>query len=157
MEPKLASSCRRPHASAFLVLLLPYLFINFSFALSLFVSNPLLTGTSRPHPVPPSGGDSGRGVALVSTLAPLDREVSATRLLPLVVADARGLAATATVTLTVGDVNDNPMAAAAKTISVVRLTVRPPSLAPAFLSPLSAHWPIFLRPFGLPCRGSSVM
>ncbi|XP_047482155.1 putative neural-cadherin 2 [Penaeus chinensis] len=82
-------------------------------------------------------GDSGRGVALVSTLTPLDREVAATRLLPLVVADARGLTATATVTLTVGDANDNPMAAAAKTISVVRLTVKRPDFTLTFLRGIS--------------------
>ncbi|XP_047487091.1 putative neural-cadherin 2 [Penaeus chinensis] len=66
-------------------------------------------------------GDEGRGVAVVTSLAPLDREVAATRLLPLVVGDARGLTATTTITLTVADLNDNLMSSADKTVTVIRL------------------------------------
>ncbi|KAK8405263.1 hypothetical protein O3P69_001675 [Scylla paramamosain] len=66
-------------------------------------------------------GDEGRGVAVVTSLRPLDREESVTRLLPLVLGDARRLTTTATITLTVADVNDNPMRPGHKTVSVTRL------------------------------------
>ncbi|XP_045111838.1 putative neural-cadherin 2 isoform X1 [Portunus trituberculatus] len=69
-----------------------------------------------------SRGDEGRGVAVVTSLRPLDREAEPTRLLPLVVGDARGLTATVTITVTVTDVNDNLMSSAAKVISVTRIT-----------------------------------
>lgn len=76
----------------------------------------------------PTGGDEGRGVAVVTSLRPLDREAEPTRLLPLVVGDARGLTATTTVTVTITDVNDNPMSPGAKVVSVTRITVRVLSL-----------------------------
>ena len=63
-------------------------------------------------------------MAVVTSLRPLDREAEPTRLLPLVVGDARGLTATVTITVTVTDVNDNLMSPAAKVISVTRITVR---------------------------------
>ncbi|XP_069191341.1 LOW QUALITY PROTEIN: putative neural-cadherin 2 [Procambarus clarkii] len=66
-------------------------------------------------------GDEGRGVAVVTSLRPLDREKAAARPLPLRVADAGGLAATVTVTITVADVNDNPMRPAVKTVVVTRV------------------------------------
>ncbi|XP_069196001.1 putative neural-cadherin 2 isoform X2 [Procambarus clarkii] len=65
-------------------------------------------------------GDEGRGVVVVTSLGPLDREEAVTRLLPLVLGDARSLVATATITVTVADLNDNPMRPANKTVSVVR-------------------------------------
>ena len=71
-----------------------------------------------------SGGDEGRGLAVVTSLRSLDREAKPTRLLPLVVGDARGLTATVTVTVTITDVNDNLMTPAAKVVSVTRITVR---------------------------------
>ncbi|KAK8730595.1 hypothetical protein OTU49_007824, partial [Cherax quadricarinatus] len=66
-------------------------------------------------------GDEGRGVAVVTSLRPLDREVASERCLPLLVGDARGLIATVTVTVTVADRNDNPMRPATKTITVTRI------------------------------------
>ncbi|XP_050740052.1 putative neural-cadherin 2 [Eriocheir sinensis] len=66
------------------------------------------------------GGDEGRGVGVVGTRASLDREAGRVVLVPLVVGDAgRPLPRTATVTLTlyVGDENDNPMTPAAKTVA----------------------------------------
>ncbi|XP_042883447.1 putative neural-cadherin 2 isoform X2 [Penaeus japonicus] len=70
-------------------------------------------------------GDEGRGVGIVSTRMPLDREERRALLVPLVVGDAASPALSATVTLTlhVADLNDNPMAPAAKTIVVH--TVKP--------------------------------
>ncbi|XP_063876233.1 putative neural-cadherin 2 [Scylla paramamosain] len=65
-------------------------------------------------------GDDGRGVGVVWTRAALDREERPVLLVPLVVGDAGWPSLTATVTLTlhVADVNDNPMAPAAKTVTV---------------------------------------
>ncbi|XP_045129934.1 putative neural-cadherin 2 isoform X2 [Portunus trituberculatus] len=65
-------------------------------------------------------GDDGRGVGVVWTRAALDREERPSLLVPLVVGDAGWPSLTATVTLTlhVADVNDNPMAPAAKTVTV---------------------------------------
>ncbi|MPC29128.1 Neural-cadherin [Portunus trituberculatus] len=65
-------------------------------------------------------GDDGRGVGVVWTRAALDREERPILLVPLVVGDAGWPSLTATVTLTlhVADVNDNPMAPAAKTVTV---------------------------------------
>ncbi|XP_063876237.1 putative neural-cadherin 2 isoform X2 [Scylla paramamosain] len=65
-------------------------------------------------------GDDGRGVGVVWTRMALDREEHPTLLVPLVVGDAGWPSLTATVTLTlhVADVNDNPMAPAAKTVTV---------------------------------------
>ncbi|XP_045130155.1 putative neural-cadherin 2 isoform X1 [Portunus trituberculatus] len=65
-------------------------------------------------------GDDGRGVGVVWTRAVLDREERSTMLVPLVVGDAGWPSLTATVTLTmhVVDLNDNPMAPAAKTVTV---------------------------------------
>ncbi|KAK8399372.1 hypothetical protein O3P69_003470 [Scylla paramamosain] len=65
-------------------------------------------------------GDDGRGVGVVWTRAALDREERPALLVPLVVGDAGWPSLTATVTLTlhVADVNDNPMAPAAKTVTV---------------------------------------
>ncbi|XP_069941535.1 putative neural-cadherin 2 isoform X3 [Cherax quadricarinatus] len=72
-------------------------------------------------------GDEGRGLGVVSTTAPLDREERRALLVPLVVGDDGSPPLTATVTLTlhVADLNDNPMAPAAKTITVH--TVQPQS------------------------------
>lgn len=57
---------------------------------------------------------------------PLDREERRALLVPLVVGDAASPALSATVTLTlhVADLNDNPMAPAAKTIVVHTVKVR---------------------------------
>ncbi|XP_071548441.1 LOW QUALITY PROTEIN: putative neural-cadherin 2 [Panulirus ornatus] len=65
-------------------------------------------------------GDEGRGVGVVSTRTPLDREERRALLVPLVVADdgSPPLSATVTLTLHVADVNDNPMAPAAKAVTV---------------------------------------
>ncbi|XP_071515440.1 putative neural-cadherin 2 isoform X1 [Panulirus ornatus] len=63
-------------------------------------------------------GDEGRGVGVVSTLAPLDREEGRQLLVPLVVTDAGSLSATVTLTIHVTDLNDNPMTPAAKTVTV---------------------------------------
>ncbi|XP_042237522.1 putative neural-cadherin 2 isoform X2 [Homarus americanus] len=65
-------------------------------------------------------GDEGRGVAVVTSLGPLDREVSVTRLLPLVLGDAHSLVTTATITITIADLNDNPMKPANKTVTITR-------------------------------------
>ena len=74
-----------------------------------------------------AGGDDGRGVGVVWTRAALDREERPALLVPLVVGDAGWPSLTATVTLTlhVADLNDNPMAPAAKTVTVHTLQVRP--------------------------------
>ena len=66
-------------------------------------------------------------MGVVWTRAALDREERPTLLVPLVVGDAGWPSLTATVTLTlhVADVNDNPMAPAAKTVTVHTLQVRP--------------------------------
>ncbi|KAG0716375.1 putative neural-cadherin 2 [Chionoecetes opilio] len=73
------------------------------------------------------GGDDGRGMGVVWTRAPLDREERAALLVPLVVGDAGwpSLTATLTLTLHVTDLNDNPMEPAAKTVTVHTLQVRP--------------------------------
>ncbi|XP_066966022.1 putative neural-cadherin 2 [Macrobrachium rosenbergii] len=63
-------------------------------------------------------GHEKGGIVVVTSLKPLDREASPLRLVPLVMADAEGLTTTATITVTVGDVNDNPMKPAAKVITV---------------------------------------
>nr|XP_045618159.1 putative neural-cadherin 2 [Procambarus clarkii] len=65
-------------------------------------------------------GDEGRGVGVVWARAGLDREERRSLLVPLVVADAGWppLTATATLTVHVGDLNDNPMTPAAKTVTV---------------------------------------
>ncbi|XP_045130452.1 putative neural-cadherin 2 isoform X1 [Portunus trituberculatus] len=65
-------------------------------------------------------GDDGRGVGVVWTRVALDREERPALLVPLVVGDAGWPSLTATVTLTlhVADVNDNPMAPAAKNVTV---------------------------------------
>ncbi|XP_050686791.1 putative neural-cadherin 2 isoform X2 [Eriocheir sinensis] len=72
-------------------------------------------------------GDEGRGVGVVSTRVPLDREQHRALLVPLVVADAGSPPLTATVTLTlhVADLNDNLMWPAAKTVTA--LTIKPQS------------------------------
>ena len=72
-----------------------------------------------------AGGDDGRGVGVVWTRAALDREERPALLVPLVVGDAGWPTLTATVTLTlhVADVNDNPMAPAAKTVTVHTMQV----------------------------------
>lgn len=62
-------------------------------------------------------------MGIISTLRPLDREEATTRLLPLLVGDAGGLSATVTLTITLADLNDNPMKSAAKTVHVTRITV----------------------------------
>ncbi|CAL4062889.1 unnamed protein product, partial [Meganyctiphanes norvegica] len=66
-------------------------------------------------------GPDGGAVAVVRTLLPLDREKGAVRLLPLVLADAQGRSATQTLSLTLRDRNDNPMAPAAKHVKVIRI------------------------------------
>ncbi|XP_069195696.1 putative neural-cadherin 2 [Procambarus clarkii] len=65
-------------------------------------------------------GNEGRGVGVVWTRMGLDREERRSLLVPLVVADAGWppLSATATLTVHVGDLNDNPMTPAAKTVTV---------------------------------------
>nr|XP_053635865.1 putative neural-cadherin 2 isoform X3 [Cherax quadricarinatus] len=70
-------------------------------------------------------GDEGRGVGVVWTRAALDREERRVVLVPLVVGDAGSppLSTTVTLTVHVADLNDNPMAPAAKTTTVH--TVRP--------------------------------
>ena len=62
---------------------------------------------------------------MVWTRAALDREERPALLVPLVVGDAGWPTLTATVTLTlhVADVNDNPMAPAAKTVTVHTMQV----------------------------------
>ncbi|XP_063879939.1 putative neural-cadherin 2 isoform X2 [Scylla paramamosain] len=60
--------------------------------------------------------DSGRGGAELWTVAAVDREQYPQLLVVVVVADARGLAATHTVTVIIDDLNDNPMRPAAKTV-----------------------------------------
>ncbi|XP_050723500.1 putative neural-cadherin 2 isoform X2 [Eriocheir sinensis] len=76
-------------------------------------------------------GDDGRGVGVVWTRAALDREERPALLVPLVVGDAGwpSLSATVTLTLHVADINDNPMAPAAKTVTVHTLQ-RPGSAVP---------------------------
>ncbi|XP_069183734.1 putative neural-cadherin 2 isoform X2 [Procambarus clarkii] len=70
-------------------------------------------------------GDEGRGVGVVWTKVALDREERREVLVPLVVGDAGSppLSSTVTLTVHVADVNDNPMAPAAKITTVH--TVRP--------------------------------
>ncbi|XP_042227979.1 putative neural-cadherin 2 isoform X2 [Homarus americanus] len=72
-------------------------------------------------------GDEGRGLGVVSTRTALDREERRALLVPLVVGDdgSPPLSTTVTLTLHVADLNDNPMAPAAKTITVH--TVQPQS------------------------------
>ncbi|XP_045113360.1 putative neural-cadherin 2 isoform X2 [Portunus trituberculatus] len=72
-------------------------------------------------------GDEGRGVGVVSTRVPLDREQRRVLLVPLVVTDAGSppLSATVTLTLHVADLNDNPMLPATKTVAA--FTIQPQS------------------------------
>ncbi|XP_071534605.1 putative neural-cadherin 2 isoform X2 [Panulirus ornatus] len=65
-------------------------------------------------------GDEGRGVGVVSTTVALDREERRALLVPLVVGDdgSPPLSTTVTLTLHVADLNDNPMAPAAKVITL---------------------------------------
>ncbi|KAK7072335.1 hypothetical protein SK128_007151 [Halocaridina rubra] len=67
-----------------------------------------------------SNGDDGRGLGVVSTKIPLDREERRALLIPLIVGDGASpsLSSTVTLTLHVADVNDNPMAPASKVITV---------------------------------------
>ncbi|XP_076057185.1 putative neural-cadherin 2 [Oratosquilla oratoria] len=66
-------------------------------------------------------GDSGRGIAVISTLGPLDREQGPLRFLPLVLEDAGNMRTTSTLTVIVGDENDNDMKPGTKNITVSRL------------------------------------
>ena len=52
-------------------------------------------------------GDEVRGIGLLRSIKPLDRESGAKRFLPLVLMDGKGLSATTTLTVTIEDVNDN--------------------------------------------------
>nr|XP_053630333.1 putative neural-cadherin 2 [Cherax quadricarinatus] len=65
-------------------------------------------------------GDEGRGVGVVWARAGLDREERRSLLVPLLVADAGWppLTTTATLTVHVADLNDNPMTPASKTVIV---------------------------------------
>ncbi|XP_071513117.1 putative neural-cadherin 2 [Panulirus ornatus] len=60
--------------------------------------------------------DSGRGGAEVWTEGPVDREEHRQLMAEVMVADAGGLATTQPITIIIGDVNDNPMRPATKTI-----------------------------------------
>lgn len=60
--------------------------------------------------------DSGRGGAELWTLGPVDREQHPEIVVAVVVGDARGLAATHSVTVIIDDLNDNPMRPGAKTV-----------------------------------------
>ncbi|XP_042212708.1 putative neural-cadherin 2 [Homarus americanus] len=65
-------------------------------------------------------GDEGRGLGVLWTRMPLDREERRVLSVPIVVGDSGSPSITSTLTLTVlvADLNDNPMGPAAKTISV---------------------------------------
>ena len=59
----------------------------------------------------------------MTSLAPLDREKSSHRYLPLIVRDAKGLSSTATITVIIADKNDNPMEPGTKSVTVTRVKV----------------------------------
>ncbi|XP_054289195.1 neural-cadherin-like [Macrosteles quadrilineatus] len=73
----------------------------------------------EPNPM----GDEGRGTAIISTLKTLDREQQKLYLLPLVIQDSGDpvMSATSTLTVVVGDLNDNPMSPGNTHIHVYRL------------------------------------
>lgn len=72
-----------------------------------------------------SEGDNGRGVGIVSSLASFDREHQKLYLLPILVSDSGKprLTGTSTLSVVIGDVNDNPMSAGATEITVYKLEV----------------------------------
>lgn len=73
-----------------------------------------------------SEGDNGRGVAVVSSLVSLDREQQKEYLLPILISDSGkpAMVGTSTLTVTVGDVNDNTMTSGSCQITVYKLEVR---------------------------------
>lgn len=97
-----------------------------------------VTITLYAPPFFPSDGDQGRGSATLSSRGPLDREdPGPLRLVPLVVGDAGGLTRTASLTVLIGDRNDNPARPGTKTVHVTRLKARP-------ASKLDASFPYFI-------------
>ncbi|KAG0710771.1 putative neural-cadherin 2 [Chionoecetes opilio] len=93
-------------------------------------------------------GDEGRGVGMVETRASLDREAGRVVLVPLVVGDAgRPHAHTTTVTLTVhvGDVNDNPMTPASKSVTALTLKAFQGRQLPVALSDVVPLGRVYVR------------
>ncbi|XP_043069622.1 putative neural-cadherin 2 isoform X1 [Drosophila bipectinata] len=65
-------------------------------------------------------GDNGNGVAIVSSLRPFDREVKKSYAIPIEIKDngAPAMTGTSTLTVTIGDVNDNKMQPGSKSMLV---------------------------------------
>ncbi|XP_032583512.1 putative neural-cadherin 2 isoform X2 [Drosophila sechellia] len=65
-------------------------------------------------------GDNGNGVAIISSLRPFDREVQKSYAIPIEIKDngAPAMTGTSTLTVTIGDVNDNKMQPGSKSVLV---------------------------------------
>ncbi|TDG42601.1 hypothetical protein AWZ03_010975 [Drosophila navojoa] len=65
-------------------------------------------------------GDNGNGVAIISSLRPFDREVQKSYDIPIEIKDngAPAMTGTSTLTVTIGDVNDNKMQPGSKSVLV---------------------------------------
>ncbi|XP_069941932.1 putative neural-cadherin 2 [Cherax quadricarinatus] len=85
------------------------------FSFSLAPSNPVYVLTILTLKYD-AGADEGRGGAEVWTTGPLDREEQQQVTAEVVLSDAEGLSATYPITIIVGDLNDNPMRPATKTV-----------------------------------------